>query len=193
MIQQTSEYRNRNHVRLYASTNNGSRIIGDTVMDADSNSTTISRKPITEVPEGVLPEQCDIATARSVLAGMVLEGDLLDDEVEALLSVYRKWSDLDDGTILETGDMLAHDGQLYRIVQGHNKQSDWPPDTTAALFTKAVPENVIPEWVQPQGAHDAYQIGDKVTFNGHIWESKINANVWSPSVYPAGWADLGAV
>lgn len=46
-------------------------------------------------------------------------------------------------------------------------------------------------WVQPTGAHDAYNIGDKVTFNGHLWESLIDANVWSPTVYPAGWRDLG--
>lgn len=48
-------------------------------------------------------------------------------------------------------------------------------------------EDVIPEYVQPSGAHDAYMIGDKVIENGKIYESVIDGNVWSPSAYPAGW------
>lgn len=46
----------------------------------------------------------------------------------------------------------------------------------------------IPDWVQPTGAHDAYNKGDKVRFEGDVYESLIDGNVWSPSVYPAGWA-----
>ena len=49
------------------------------------------------------------------------------------------------------------------------------------------PLNEWPEWVQPTGAHDAYNIGAKVTFQGNRYTSKINANVWSPTGYPAGW------
>lgn len=45
----------------------------------------------------------------------------------------------------------------------------------------------IPAYVQPTGAHDAYQTGDKVTYNGAVYESLINGNVWAPDVYPAGW------
>ena len=42
-------------------------------------------------------------------------------------------------------------------------------------------------WVQPTGAHDAYNKGDKVSFNGQDYESLIDGNSWSPSDYPAGW------
>ena len=49
------------------------------------------------------------------------------------------------------------------------------------------PANEYPQWVQPTGGHDAYAIGAKVTFNGQRYVSKINANVWSPTAYPAGW------
>lgn len=48
----------------------------------------------------------------------------------------------------------------------------------------------IPEWVQPSGAHDAYNTGDKVRYNGHIYESLIDGNVWSPDVYPSGWREV---
>lgn len=45
-----------------------------------------------------------------------------------------------------------------------------------------------PEFVQPTGAHDAYGIGAKVTYNGKHYRSLIDNNVWSPDAYPAGWA-----
>ena len=44
-----------------------------------------------------------------------------------------------------------------------------------------------PEFVQPTGAHDAYSTGDVVTFQGAVYRSLIDSNVWSPSAYPAGW------
>jgi hypothetical protein len=31
-------------------------------------------------------------------------------------------------------------------------------------------------------------MGDKVMFEGHIYESVINNNIWSPAAYPAGWS-----
>lgn len=48
----------------------------------------------------------------------------------------------------------------------------------------------IPDWVQPTGAYNAYNIGDKVRYNGHIYESIISGNVWAPDVYPAGWKEI---
>ena len=52
------------------------------------------------------------------------------------------------------------------------------------------PEPEIPEWVQPTGAHDAYNVGDKVRYKGKVYESTINGNVWSPEVYPQGWEEV---
>jgi len=45
---------------------------------------------------------------------------------------------------------------------------------------------VIPEWEQPDSTN-AYQIGDKVMYEGVIYESVIANNIWSPAAYPAGW------
>lgn len=44
---------------------------------------------------------------------------------------------------------------------------------------------VVPAWVQPTGAHDAYALGAQVTHNGQVRQSTVNANVWQPGVY--GW------
>lgn len=44
-----------------------------------------------------------------------------------------------------------------------------------------------PDFVQPTGGHDAYSAGDRVTYNGKVYESTIDANVWAPDQYPQGW------
>ena len=52
------------------------------------------------------------------------------------------------------------------------------------------PTEEYPDWVQPTGQHDAYRIGDKVTFKGKHYESVIDYNTWSPEAYPAGWKEV---
>lgn len=86
----------------------------------------------------------------------------------------------------------AFDGlelKLYRVVQAHTTQEGWEPPTTPALFARvALPDEILP-WVQPTGAHDSYQLGDRVTHKGQTWESTHNgANSWEPGVY--GWKEI---
>lgn len=79
---------------------------------------------------------------------------------------------------------------LYKCVQAHTSQADWQPKDVPALFTRVAYPNEIPVWVQPTGAQDAYNIGDQVLYpdeNGDVYESLIDANVWSPVAFPSGW------
>lgn len=46
------------------------------------------------------------------------------------------------------------------------------------------------EYVQPTGAHDCYNTGDKISFNGKKYVCKINGCVWDPNTYPAGWEEV---
>ena len=52
------------------------------------------------------------------------------------------------------------------------------------------PETGYDEWKQPTGAHDAYNKGDRVVYNGKVYESLIDGNTWSPDTYPAGWKEV---
>lgn len=105
-----------------------------------------------------------------------------------LFPEWQPWIAVNVGEVF----MIPEDKNLWKVVQAHTTQPDWLPSLTPALWAKYyTPEMGYQEWVQPTGAHDAYNIGDKVTFESHLWESKINANVWSPTAYPAGWRDLG--
>ena len=42
----------------------------------------------------------------------------------------------------------------------------------------------------PTGAHDAYAKGTKVTYNGAVYESLIDANAYNPDAYPQGWKKI---
>jgi len=46
----------------------------------------------------------------------------------------------------------------------------------------------ISEWVQPTGAHDAYRLGAKVTYQGFTWECTSDYNVYAPGVF--GWKKI---
>ena len=49
------------------------------------------------------------------------------------------------------------------------------------------PSDEWPEYVPPTGAHDAYHVGDKITWGGKRWTCKMDGCVWTPGDYPAGW------
>lgn len=77
------------------------------------------------------------------------------------------------------------DGDTYwRCVQSHTR-TEHAISIIPALFTKW--RFPLEPFVQPTGAHDAYQKNDEVDFLGVNYKSLINNNVWSPSAYPAGW------
>ena len=106
----------------------------------------------------------------------------LDDETALTgVELFPAWV---VGKAYIVGDRVQHGGTLYKCVQAHTSQSDWAPDATPALW-KTVSIDEYPEWVQPTGAHDAYNIGDKVTYNGQHYVCTSNANVYAPDVY--GW------
>ena len=79
---------------------------------------------------------------------------------------------------------------LYKCVQGHTSQAGWEPDKTPALWTEVAKPGEIPVWRQPTGAQDAYNKGDRVHYpnaDGPVYESAVDASVYSPEAYPAGW------
>ena len=110
----------------------------------------------------------------------------LQDDEAALESIdlFPKW---EAGIYVTAGERYRFNGKLYRVGQPHTTQPDWTPDVVPALFTVVSLES-FPEWVQPTGGHDAYNKGDKVSYNGKHWESTVDGNVWAPGVY--GWNEI---
>lgn len=108
------------------------------------------------------------------------------DDASALdgIELFPTWK---SNTAYKVGDRRRYENKLYKCVQAHTSQDDWKPDLTPALWVEVSIEE-FPEWVQPTGAHDAYNKGDKVSHNGKHWQSNVDGNVWEPSVY--GWDEI---
>lgn len=118
---------------------------------------------------------------------------LSDEQAMEVATVYDSWA---AGKTYAVGDYLTYgtnsvgDPQLYKVVQAHTSQSDWTPDTTASLYDAIGLDNAgYPVWSQPTGAHDAYNTGDIVDYNGALYKSVIDGNVYSPNAYPEGWEE----
>lgn len=130
---------------------------------------------------GTVPDNRSVAeVAEQVIEWSSLflrQDEMSPEDYAALVARYPAYA---VGVAYVAGELVAYNDNLYEVVQGHTSQSDWQPDQTPALYAHAVPQSVIPEWVQPTGQQDAYQIGDRVTHNGQVWESLVNGNTWEP-------------
>lgn len=103
--------------------------------------------------------------------------------------IFDTWSG--DGVTYSKGDYVLYNEKIYKVLQQHTSQADWTPDAAVSLFV-AIPDPRVDysDFVQPTGAHNVYNSGDKVTYNGVKYESLIDNNAWSPEAYPAGWSKI---
>jgi len=79
---------------------------------------------------------------------------------------------------------LADCQNLLRIL---DLTQDEPHERQNAIIEETKTAAVAAPWVQPTGAHDAYEKGAAATYAGTTWVSLIEANVWAPGV--SGWRE----
>ena len=120
-----------------------------------------------------------------------LDADTNAKDMMEVATVFPKYQ---VGKAYKTKDVFSYgvngvgDPQLYQVLQDHTSAAEWTPDTAVSLYKAiGVTEEGYAEWVQPLGATDAYNTGDIVSYNGVLYQSTIDGNVWSPEAYPAGW------
>lgn len=109
-------------------------------------------------------------------------------EVATIYPPYEVGKTYTIGEYFTYGVNEVNDPQLYKVVQNHTSQENWKPSETLSLYEPiGLNKEGYPVWSKPSGAHDAYNIGDVVDYNGTLYKSLINGNVYSPDEYPAGW------
>lgn len=109
---------------------------------------------------------------------------LSDEDALSAVEFYEPW---EAGKAYTAGDTRYRYGsKLYRCVQSHTSQADWTPDKTPNLWTE-VSIDEWPEWVQPQGAHNAYRTGQKCSYDGKHWICVNDYNIYPP---PTGWDEV---
>ena len=133
----------------------------------------------------ILAVQKGIEQAKQDLG--LADTEVLEKELNDKVVLIKSWQ---AGLTVTIGEHYTHNDNTYVVIQAHTTQADWQPQNVPALFLLRPKPQVgddYPQWVQPTGGHDAYAIGDRVTFEGANYESLINGNVWSPTAYPQGW------
>lgn len=61
---------------------------------------------------------------------------------------------------------------------------------TASGESGSTTTDEYPEYKQPTGSADAYNTGDKITYNEKKYECVMDNCVWNPDDYPAGWKEV---
>ena len=110
---------------------------------------------------------------------------LSDEDALQAINLFTTWK---PNKAYVVDERVNYEGILYKCLQAHTALENWTPTAAPSLWAKVlIPDpDVIPDWEQPDSTNP-YMQGDKVRFEGQVYESLINNNVWSPSAYPAGW------
>lgn len=119
--------------------------------------------------------------------GKIVANQVTDDVVA--LSIHEFYDIWEENVMYPVGRYITHNDILYKVLTEHTSQATWTPDVSPGLFAKVLinPTNeTILDWVQPDSTN-AYMIGDKVKYEGAVYVSLIDNNIWSPVAYPAAW------
>lgn len=139
-------------------------------------------------------------------------------QADGEVRVWEPWNPLREATHYRYGDKTQHGGKVWRDVLDPTgeKLNVWEPgaagiderywveDEAETVETPEAEEETpdapndaaneeetptVDPFVQPT-SETPYNAGDKVLFQGSIWQSTIDRNVWLPSAYPQGWRKL---
>lgn len=148
-------------------------------------------KALEELEERVKAQE---EASENLIKTFILSKDLNEDQKENILSQYEEW---ELGVYYEKDKKVQYKGKVYKVVIPHDSQPNREPDRAHNLFTEYLSPQiqnedgstteVINDFKKPTGAHDAYSAGDKVRFEGKIYECKKDNTVHSPEEYPDGW------
>lgn len=133
-------------------------------------------------------------TAEEVLGAILsvvgsIVGALPDEAIGRMQPYFPKWAP--NTNYIRHQSFVSYgegDGYVWRCETTHTSQADWTPDASPSLWSKVLTSHTdILPWEQPASTNP-YMKGDKVLWDGKVWESEIDNNVWMPGVY--GWKEV---
>lgn len=148
-----------------------------------------------DLKEDIAEVQEDAEQAQEVV---LLTKDFLPDAIALTLpKIYDEWNPdsvsyigKDTATEDKPASIVRYNNALYRCLQSHTSQASWTPEASPSLWV-LIDDPAIewPEWKQPTGAHDAYDLNAKVSHNGKKWISQIAANTTEPGADERYWKE----
>ncbi len=129
-----------------------------------------------------------LALREKAVAGGVTDTQIIDQE-----EAVPAWSKEKDYSKAATGTPVAHEGQIYGLLQPHNASYyDGTPATLTALWR--VKHTTNPDkakaWVKPTSTSDMYLVGECMIWtDGTVKRAKRDTS-YSPDEYAADWEDV---
>ena len=123
----------------------------------------------------------DLADLTQRIKTMYVMGELTEDEMKQLLESAQANAKPDDSyapladrvKAIEEWETTIEE-RLIKLESGLSTDPEKPADEW-------------PEYKQPTGAHDAYHVGDKITYNVKHYTCVLDGCVWTPDAYQQGW------
>ena len=132
-----------------------------------------------EIFKNILSGEYELVDILNKIDEYYVESKLTKEQKEELAEEARK----NANPVNSYADLQTQIDKLAEIITVlENKQE--------STVSEEPEEDEYPEYVQPTGAHDAYKVGDKITYNGKKYECVYNGCVWTPDAYPAGWKEI---
>lgn len=127
-----------------------------------------------------------VALREKAVAGTVTDTEIIDNELAVPL-----WDPKKDYSKSPVGMPVAHDKQVYGLLQPHNP-SHYPntsPATLAALWRvkhTTNPDKAKP-WVKPTSTSDMYLTGECMVWTDGTVKTAKRDTIYSPDEYPDDW------
>ena len=95
------------------------------------------------------------------------------------------------------GQIVDEELQIFSMITPVNT-AHYPgitPNTERSLYSLCHTKDPkkAKAWVAPLGTSGLYSEDECCTDAGHVWQSKVDNNAYSPSDYPNNWEDLGTI
>lgn len=128
-----------------------------------------------------------VEQAKAIKAAMTTAGAMLTDaQALEVIDLYDEWA---VGVTYKVDARVRYGEKLYKCLQAHTSQADWIPTATPALWVEVaapgeyreIKDNMLSTEAFAKGEVGWYQTKD------NLWKSLIDANVYTPETYPAGW------
>lgn len=113
-----------------------------------------------------------------------IKGDLSEEQKDELLNLARE-NALAENSYRPLEERV---NQLFKLVEELAAKVNALENKDVETEDATIVE--YPEYVQPIGSHDAYQVGDKITYNGKKYTCIFAGCVWNPEQYPQGWKEV---
>ena len=128
-----------------------------------------------------------VEQANAIKAAMTTAGEMLTDaQALEVIDLYDQWA---VGVTYPVDTRIRYGEKLYKVLQEHTTQADWTPDVTPALYVEVAPAGEYREIKDNMLSTEAFAKGEVGWYQSkdNLWKSLIDANVYTPETYPAGW------